>query len=238
LHLFHKINNDAVFIADAHYNKNRKQLDLLLNQILDDEIKTSQVIFMGDIFDFLSYEIKYFIEANQNIITLINRISAYKDVLYFEGNHDFNLKKIFFNVEVISRNEEFFYMNYNNTKVYISHGDIHTPILYDVFTKIFRNKYILKCLNMIDIKGFISKYFEQKLIQKSICGDFANFEKFASKRIEQYNISDDYLIIEGHFHQGKIYKNYINIPSLACANKYMQIQNNKFEVKQIQCIKY
>ena len=36
------------------------------------------------------------------------------------------------------------------------------------------------------------------------------------------------LIIEGHFHQGYQSERYINLPSLACDNRYMIYQNNQF----------
>ena len=227
------IKEDAIFIADSHYNTQRIDLEILLNQIIINEIKTSQIFLMGDMFDFLSYEIKYFVKINQNIINLINNISKTKEVIYLEGNHDFDIKKLFFNIKVISRNEQYSMFKYNNKKVYISHGDIYTPIMYNIFTTILRNKYFLKLLNLFDINNKISKYFEKRLMSKSICHDFEDFDGFANKRIQKYNIDKNDLIIEGHFHQGQIYNNYINIPSLACDNKYMQIINKKFEVKVI-----
>jgi len=232
---YHNIKDDAIFIADSHYNKKRISLEILLNQIISNEIKTSQLILMGDMFDFLSYEIKYFVKINQKIIDLINKLGEKIDIVYFEGNHDFDIKKIFFNIKVISRDEQYSIFRYNNKNLYISHGDIYMPIAYNIFTTIMRSKLFLKTLNMIDISNVISKYFENRLINKSICHDFKSFESFAKKRIASYNIKDDELIIEGHFHQGKIYKNYINIPSLACKNRYMQIINNKFEIRELRC---
>jgi len=233
---FHSQNHileDAIFIADSHYNSQRIDLELLLNQIKNNQIKTSQIFFMGDMFDFLSYEIKYFVKINQNIINLINNIAKTKEIIYLEGNHDFDIKKLFFNIKVISRDEQYSMWKYNNKNVYISHGDIYTPFTYNIFTKILRNRYFLKILNIFDINNQISKYFEKRLMSKSICHDFEYFDSFAEKRINEYSIYENDLIIEGHFHQGKKYKNYINIPSLACGNKYIQIINRKFEVKVI-----
>ena len=235
MHSYHNIKDDAIFIADSHYNKKRISLEILLNQIISNEIKTSQLILMGDMFDFLSYEIKYFVKINQKIIDLINKLGEKIDIVYFEGNHDFDIKNIFFNIKVITREEQYSIFRYDNKNLYISHGDIYTPITYNIFTTIMRSKLFLKTLNMIDISNVISKYFENRLINKSICHDFKSFESFAKKRISSYNINDDELIIEGHFHQGKIYKNYINIPSLACKNRYMQIINNKFEIRELRC---
>ena len=233
--LYHKniISDDAIFIADSHYNKNRKELELLLNKILSNQIKTSQIFLMGDMFDFLSFEIKYFSKINQNMINIINELSNKIEIIYFEGNHDFDIQKLFLNIKVISRENQYSKFNFNNQNVYLAHGDIFTPIIYNIFTTILRNKYFLKLLNTLDINSFISKYFENKLINKSICHDFDSFEEFAKTRKKSYGIDDNDLIIEGHYHQGNIFENYINIPSLACNNKYMQIINNNFEIKQL-----
>jgi len=233
--LYHKniISDDAIFIADSHYNKNRKELELLLNQILSNKIKTSQVFFMGDMFDFLSYEVNYFSKINQNMINLINKLSNKIEIIYFEGNHDFDIQKLFLNIKVIPRENQYSQFKFNNHNVYLAHGDIYTPIIYNIFTKMLRNRYFLKLLNTLDINNFISKYFEKKLINKSICHDFDSFEEFSKTRIKSYDIDDNDLIIEGHYHQGNIFKNYINIPSLACKNQYMQIINNNFEIKEL-----
>lgn len=229
--LFHKISKDAIFIADSHYNKHRVQLKELLNKIINNEIKTSQVFLMGDMFDFLSYEIKYFSQINHEMIDIINNLAKHIDVVYLEGNHDFDIEKLFFNIKVIKRENQSCQFEYMNKKVYLSHGDIYTSLSYNIFTSVLRNKYFLKLLNILDINNIISKYFEEKLILKSICHEFESFETFAKTRIKKYNINKNDLIIEGHFHQGEVYNNYINIPSLACNNKYMQIINDNFEVK-------
>ncbi|MCD8541207.1 MAG: hypothetical protein LRY22_00560 [Aliarcobacter cryaerophilus] len=50
---------------------------------------------MGDNFDFLSNEIKYFKNRNKDIIELLNSLSDSFEIFYLEGNHDYNLSKIF-----------------------------------------------------------------------------------------------------------------------------------------------
>ena len=56
---------------------------------------------MGDIFDFISGESKYFIQQNSDAINLLNKLSKDIEIIYLEGNHDYNLKIIFPNMEVI-----------------------------------------------------------------------------------------------------------------------------------------
>ena len=109
-----KITDDAIFIADSHYNKNRQQLKYFLYKLKSDEIKTSQLFLMGDIFDFLTPEIIYFKKQNQDVINLLNELSNTIDMVYLEGNHDYNLKVLFPNILVIPRKKQPFYCTYQN----------------------------------------------------------------------------------------------------------------------------
>jgi len=223
------IQENAIFIADAHYNKNRTQLEMLLLQIKNDEILSKQIFLMGDIFDFLSGEIDYFKYINYKIISLINDLSLSHEVIYLEGNHDFNLHKIFPSVNIISRNNQPIKIEQEDKTIALAHGDIFTPFSYNLYTVIIRNHYFMKCINFFDANNFLSKYIEEKLIKKKICHKQNNFLGFVHNRIKSYNsfFSSD-LIIEGHFHQGYLSDSYINIPSLACDNRYMIYQNNQF----------
>lgn len=223
------IQNNAIFIADAHYNKKRTQLEVLLLKIRNNEIQTKQIFLMGDIFDFLTAENEYFKYINYKIISMINELSITHEVLYLEGNHDFNLRKIFPSVNVISRDEQPFQSIEGDKEISIAHGDIFTPFLYNIFTFIIRNHYLMKFINFLDKNDFLSKYVEEKLINKKICHKQNNFLGFVHNRIKSYNsLAPTDLIIEGHFHQGYLSDNYINIPSLACDNRYMVYQNNQF----------
>lgn len=223
------IQNNAIFIADAHYNIQRTQLFTLLMQIKNGEIETSQLFLMGDIFDFLSGEIEYFKFINYKVISLINDLSISHEVIYLEGNHDFNLHKIFPNINVISRDNQPFYVEHDELDIALAHGDIFTPPSYELFTKVLRNHKFLKFIDSIDFGNTLSKFTEKKLMKKKICHKLNNFLGFIHNRIQKYNEnSHTDLIIEGHFHQGYISNSYINIPSLACDNRYMIYQNNQF----------
>ena len=225
------LNDDAIFIADSHYNKQRLDFENLINDILSNKIKTSQLFLMGDMFDFLCDEVSYFKQINQTVISKINEISKNIEIIYLEGNHDFNLKKIFPDIVLIKRENQPFIIEYNDEYIALSHGDIFTPFSYNIFTVIIRNKYFMKFLNILDIKNFISKYFENKLINKEICHDLENFQFFAKNRTKLYKKYDAIsYIIEGHFHQGKRYLNYINIPSFACDNYYTKVKIENFKI--------
>ena len=66
-----KISEDAIFIADSHFNKNRQELKTFLEQLHNNTIQTTQLFLMGDIFDFLAPQIKYFQKRNQEMINLL-----------------------------------------------------------------------------------------------------------------------------------------------------------------------
>lgn len=223
------IQNNAIFIADAHYNKKRTQVEDLLLKIKNSEIQSTQIFLMGDIFDFLAVEIDYFQSINYKVISLINNLSYTHEILYLEGNHDFNLQKIFPSIQIISREQQPFQITTKDKKIALAHGDIFTPSSYDLYTSIIRNHNFMQFINFIDRNDFLSKYVEEKLMKKKICHKQNNFLGFVHNRIKSYNsLSTTDLIIEGHFHQGYLSNNYINLPSLACDNRYMIYQNNQF----------
>jgi UDP-2,3-diacylglucosamine hydrolase len=223
------IQNNAIFIADSHYNRQRTQLNNLLLKIQNNEIKVTQIILMGDIFDFLADEIEYFKFINYKITSLINDLSLTHEVIYFEGNHDFNLKNIFPSLNIITRINQPLVIEQDDKKIALAHGDIFVPKLYDFYTNIIRNHYFINCINFLDVNNMLSQYVEKKLIKKRICHKQNNFLHFVHNRIKNYNLhTKNDLIIEGHYHQGYISNAYINIPSLACDNRYMIYQNNQF----------
>jgi UDP-2,3-diacylglucosamine hydrolase len=220
------IKNNALFIADAHYNSYRKELLTLLKQIKSKTVTVSQLYLMGDIFDFLCEEIEYFCTINYEVIDLINTLSLSIEIIYFEGNHDYNLKRIFPKLKIIPREQQPAYGYINEKKIALAHGDIFTPKGYELYTKVIRNSIFLHFLEIININNWLAEIVEEKLKQKKICNPMDNFFKFVENRVAFYK-SD--LVIEGHFHQGYQDSRYINIPSLACSNQYMLYIENEFK---------
>ncbi len=220
-----KLKNNALFIADSHYNKQRTILLDLLTDIDKGKVKTEQLILMGDIFDFLSSYVPYFVKINKKVIDLINRISQKIEVVYFEGNHDFLIQETFPNVKVYKREEQPVFIEHEGKNIALSHGDIFTPFGYNLYTYILRTKWLLKFLNIFDINNFITKKIDSALMNKKICSKYENFSNKIEERISRYN-SD--LVIEGHFHQNVITDNYINLPSLFCDKQYVIYRDNQF----------
>ncbi len=220
----------AIFIADSHYNKKNQELKIILEKLEKKELDCSQIFLMGDNFDFLCYEITYFKEINKDMVELLNRLSNSFEIVYLEGNHDYNLQKLFPKIKVIKRENQPFILDFEDKKIALSHGDNLINWHYNLYCKIIRNGFVLRFLNFIDINFFISRRIEKALENKNICHDLHYFEELVKKRVKNYK---EDIVIEGHYHQGKSYKitnqEYINIPSLACQKSYTVFRGGKFE---------
>ena len=229
--MYLSIQNEAIFVADSHYNEKNKEFLLFLKKIESKEILCSQLFLMGDMIDFISGESRYFIKQNYQVIELLNKLSKDIQIVYLEGNHDYNLKSIFPNINVIKReNQPLLAKLENNQTISLSHGDNFINWKYDLYCKIIRNTFFLQFMNLIDINFFISKKIEDSLVKKNICHKMSNFKQLIEKRLENYNTD---IVIEGHYHQGDIYninnKKYVNIPSLCCQKEYVKIKDLEFE---------
>ena len=232
--MYLSIKSDAIFVADAHFNKKNREFLTFLKKVECNEIITTQLFLMGDIFDFISGESKYFIQQNSDVINLLNKLSNEIEIIYLEGNHDYNLKSIFPKIEVIKRENQPLLAKLNDKTIALSHGDNFINWKYDLYCKFIRNTIFLRFMNFIDINFFISKKIEEALVKKSICHTIKNFEHIVSKRVKNYDAN---IIIEGHYHQGNSYfldeKMYINIPSLCCQKEYIKIIDFKFKLQNI-----
>ena len=227
------IKEGAFLVADAHVNKNRDEFYSFLEQIRDNILKPTQLFLMGDIFDLLIGGVKYTQKANQKYIDLINEISKRVETFYFEGNHDFNLKKLFPRVKTFSYSNQPTLFSLNHDKVLLLHGDKATPFSYILYTTIIRSKLFLSSISFVDniLNGYISKRILDMQYSKILCRDIDNFENIVSKRIDKLLKSDIKVIIEGHFHQGreielKKDRKYINISSFACNKSFIIVQSH------------
>lgn len=101
----------------------------------------------------------------------------------------------------------------NGHNVYLAHGDRYeTGLGYEIYTKLLRNR-----LTLILLKPFQQPMIDtqiKQLKQKHICRPLKNFEAKAHAIAQHY--PKESLIIEGHFHQGIRFNNYISLPSLVC----------------------
>lgn len=232
--MYLSIQNGAIFVADSHYNEKNREFLTFLEKLDKKEIETTQLFLMGDMIDFISGESRYFIKQNIAVINLLNKLSKNIEIIYLEGNHDYNLKTIFPNINVIKREDQPLLAKLEEKSVSISHGDNFINWKYDLYCKFIRNTIFLKFMNFIDVNFFISKKIEDSLVKKNICHKMKNFKEIVSKRVKNYNTD---IIVEGHYHQGDSYfideKIYINIPSLCCQRLYTKIIDSKFQGENI-----
>jgi len=213
------LKDGAVFIADSHYSKNNTNLKTLLLKIKNNEIKTTQIFLVGDIFHLL-LPFKFLINYNKEIIDLINELSYTKEIYYFEGNHDFCLNGIFNkNVKILKTLQK--------DGICINHGDIYIKDkFYRFYTNFIRHNFMMNIINIITF-NFLNNWMFKKILSKNIkCDSMSNFEKLAKYKLSQYKNCN--LIIEGHYHQNKIYQNYLNLPSLYCQKSFIQLKNKEF----------
>jgi len=226
-----KIKEGALIISDAHFSLLRPELLALIEEIYFKRVKTTQLILMGDIFDSLFGSIKYTYKNNQKIIDMLNEIALNVEVIYLEGNHDFNLKKVFRNMKIFTIYQQPVLCSYEDKKIYLAHGDFDGAFGYKVYTYLIRLPLILFFLRIIDnlSKHSILNFVDNHLGKKDDCNEFTGFKDFIKRRIEE-KYSCDYFI-EGHYHQNKQigFKKfiYINLGAFACNQRYFTVEFSK-----------
>ena len=237
-----RLNDDAIFIADSHTQKNRDALIYKLNNLKMIMPKIpSQIVLLGDIANLLVGGIKSSEKENEELIKCIKNIKS--QIIYFEGNHDFNLSKIFDcdNITTISRASQPIIMQYKNKKILLAHGDIFLNKQYELYINTITSNKVITFLNYID---FISKNiifdFIQKKIKAKIIKYPNNEDYIIQNRISKYKTYIKLLdtkidmIIEGHFHIGKIINDkdfvYVAMPSFYHNAKIFDLKNIKFAI--------
>ena len=238
------VKSGAIFIADSHENENRENLWHFLCALKSGEIKTPQLFLMGDMFDFLAGECEFFVKFYERYVRAIDELGEEMEIYYFEGNHDFNLARLFKNVKAypIGAQPVKFTSEYGQS-VLIAHGDIFLPFVAKYALRFLRVKIFLKTMNFFDkfLNFRLSKQILNKLKRKILDYKIPNFKNLAEAKMRRYNaFYEADIIIEGHYHQGEQYtigkQKYINIPSFACEQSYFVVeydQNIKFARKSV-----
>jgi UDP-2,3-diacylglucosamine hydrolase len=218
----------ALFVADAHYQKGiREEFKSFIKKLLDSP--PPQLFLMGDIFDLLVGEIEATLLENKEIVEDLNRLSRVCDCFYIEGNHDFNLKKIFDNMAVIPREVQPLEVFANGKKVALLHGDLMESVGYEIYSLIIRTSIVLKILNFLNFGGKIVKKIQQYNASKNHCKKIDNFKEYVRKKRAYFKEYE--LVIEGHFHQNYFTKDYINLPSFSCERSYLLYDGKEFILK-------
>ena len=229
----------AFVIADAHYSLQNSHFYNFLEAIISKKLQPTQLILLGDIFDALFGEIKQTHKQNFKAINLLNELSKSLEIIYFEGNHDFNLKELFPKITILSRQEQPTLFLFESKKVALLHGDYKMGFGYEIFSFLIRNYFILKILEGINFLCFncVVKKLYRHLDKKDNCKKIAKFYDIIKHRYTNKNGFD--FIIEGHFHQNRSFDFngfvYINLASFACNQRYFIVkstQDNKLTVEE------
>lgn len=226
-----QIKEGAFILGDAHYSHKRPELLEFIRAIHSKKLQPTQIIFMGDIFDALFGSISNTIEENEEILKLVQEIAQDIEIIYLEGNHDFNLKKVFTNMKIFTIYKQPVECFYDDKKIYLAHGDFESNFGYRTYTWFIRNPFILPVLNFLNntFDNFVLKNLDKYLGSKDDCKEFKGFKEYISKRLEN-KYSCDYFI-EGHYHQNKTisYKDfiYINLSAFACNQSYFVVKSSQ-----------
>jgi UDP-2,3-diacylglucosamine hydrolase len=240
----YNLKDGAIFVADSHFAQDKQQFLEFLEYIDALETKPVQMIFLGDNFDLLVGQIKEHKYKYHYILKLINDLSKEIEIIYFEGNHDFNLKVFFPNIDVIPIQKQPLLFQDDSSNFIFSHGDCYGSASYDIFAKIIRSSIVVRVLSLFDFSYFFIKKIEDKLSKKSICGKW-DLSQVAKKRVKLFNEMFNPIfgkidfVVEGHFHQSGKYKfdtdntkdtatTYIATPSLHCSSEVVIYENKSF----------
>ena len=219
-----QIKEGALFIADSHYPHHGDDFLLLLQKLSSGEIWAPQLFLMGDNFDLLFGYNDYIQTFAANAIELLQSLSKTLEIYYFEGNHDFCLKKLFPDIHVYSRKIQPVIFEMGEKRVGLSHGDRYAVGAgYGLYCAILRSKTTLTLLKPWE--HTIIDYQMHALSKKKICRTFTGFEKRVETIMQSYNSVD--MVIEGHYHQGKMIGNYVSLPSLACQKQVAVVRNSE-----------
>ena len=221
----------AILIADAHFSSKYPQFYFFLQALDSGDIKTEQLILMGDMFELLFGVIKQTHRDNAKEIALLNKLSKNIEIIYFEGNHDFGLKNIFPDIVIYPLQKQPQMAMFNEQKIQLSHGDTQTPMGYQVYTKLIRNPFILSCIGLIDklCSHCIIRWLKARGEEKDPCYTIGQFEDIIHRRLKYLESETLDIVIEGHFHQNIKFPlygfDYINLASFACNQKYFIVQS-------------
>lgn len=226
-----KLQNGAIFIADAHENgTTRNGFWDFLCEIESGKIECKQLFLMGDIFDLLVGGVKQSEDFAYKYIQKLEKLAKTMQIIYLEGNHDFNLKSLFADVIVVPIENQPMQISFvcdEKIILKIAHGDIFLPKFLGFCLRFLRQKWLIKLLNMVNEKT--NSYISSKILKnqntKNLFYHIDNFEDIAKPRFKRFEAD---IVIEGHYHQGVFFEwengKYFNLESFAQKKRYFIVE--------------
>ena len=226
-----EIQEGAFVVSDAHYSHLRPELLEFMQAIASGKLQPTQLILMGDVFDALFGYVETTYRKNSMMIELIKQISQKIEIIYLEGNHDFNLQALFSNIKIYPIKMQPLLCTFGSKKVALAHGDFDGDFGYKLYTTLIRSKTVVKILNIIDkvFNHTILEKIDAHLGKKDDCKEFTGFREFIMRReLQKYQCD---IFVEGHFHQNISFDfdkfTYINLGAFACNQRYFIVKSFK-----------
>ncbi len=113
-------------VSDLHIDRSTDPLLSGLIAFLTERVKPGDcVVFAGDVFDVFIGNKKIFRDRYRGFIELVVSLADRgADVHYIEGNHDFQLKKLFGRLKGVTHHASEVEIQCGQKRVYIAHGDL------------------------------------------------------------------------------------------------------------------
>lgn len=195
----------CLFVSDAHYPSNNKIIDFLIDSYGQYDI----IFILGDLFEFY-YGYKNFLYTHHmKLINMLNMISKKSRVILFEGNHEYNLKRIkdFLNVDVV---EHYLNIEIDGLKLHLEHGDTidKKDTAYRLFRAALKNTATLKIIDklppyfLLELSKMASSFSKKSLNNKRYRNTDKALETFAENKIRE---GFDYVIL-AHTHNPVVKK--------------------------------
>lgn len=197
-----------IFIADAHLKnvEDKEYVDLLvfLDRIYEKKDEIKALYILGDLFDFFIAFPQVVFYQHMLLLSYLQKLTeAGIKVFYFEGNHDFFLKKLNvlgYQVEIIESHLSL----HMDGKYYISHGDLLDPSDYQhkALSSIVRNPitYVLAYVLPPYLVYHFAHWFSN-FSRKNISGKKEFSEKIFNMIVPSLVNKGYKGAILGHFHE-------------------------------------
>jgi UDP-2,3-diacylglucosamine hydrolase len=201
-------------ISDLHIiDSQDSSYQLLLSFMENPEVKdSSEIYFLGDIFDFMMGGHLGYLEAFPEFFRALKGfLGAGKEVHFFEGNHDFHLEALFkkhLNSPRFYYHRKGFFKNLHGKKIFFCHGDdLQTRNLsYFALKSILRNPFSGLLFNHIfpfKAQNAVAAYFSGKSRKRNERIYFAQ-EKvrdiFRTYVLEFWEKNPCEVVVAGHSH--------------------------------------
>ena len=208
-----ELKENAVIVADIHYHpRYRREFLTLLSEL--ENSPPPQLILLGDIFDLLFGEVDWTISLNRDVIERLDKLGQKIEIIYFEGNHDFNLKTLFNHIHIVPISKQPMRLKGRGIDIFLAHGDFQEGGIFYFYRRTIENRYLLKFLNWIDTKlgNIIIRNIEKREEQKKKCYQRGKADIRFQKEKGIY--------IYGHFHQNRGIQRgdslYLLLPPFTC----------------------